>query len=69
MLFFVNERLKRLNWRRRHLVIEKMRVLNRMQTDLQAVCSELLATTNDADNLWFLRFLTFRGDLRQLARL
>ena len=65
----VNEKLKRLSRRRRHLVIEKMRVLNRMQADLQAVCPELLAATHDADNLWFLRFLTCREDLRQLARL
>lgn len=65
----VNEKLKRLSRRRRHLVIEKMRVLSRMQADLQAVCPELLAATNDADNLWFLRFLTFREDLRQLAKL
>ena len=65
----VNEKLKRLSRRRRHLVIEKMRVLNRMQADLQAVCPELLAATHDADNLWFLRFITFRDDLRQLARL
>jgi len=47
----VNKKLKRLSWRRRHLVIEKMRVLNRMQADLQAVCPELLAIANDADNL------------------
>jgi len=65
----VNEKLKRLSRRRRHLVIEKMRVLNRMQADLQAVCPELLAATHDADNLWFLRLLTFREDLRQLSRL
>ncbi|TFH06949.1 MAG: hypothetical protein E4H08_10275 [Candidatus Atribacteria bacterium] len=65
----VNEKLKRLSRRRRRLVIEKMRVLNRMQADLQAVCPELLAATNDADNLWFLRLLIFREDLRQLARL
>jgi transposase len=65
----VNEKLTRLSRRRRHLVIEKMRVLNRMQADLQAVCPELLAATHDADNLWFLRLLTFRDDLRQLARL
>ena len=65
----VNEKLKRLSRRRRHLVTEKMRVLNRMQADLQAVCPELLAATHDADNLWFLRFITFREDLRQLARL
>ena len=65
----VNEKLKRLSRRRRCLVNEKIRVLNRMQADLQAVCPELLAATHDAANLWFLRFLTFRDDLRQLARL
>lgn len=65
----VNEKLKRLSRRRRQLVTEKLRVLNRMQADLQAVCPELLAATQDADNLWFLRFLSFRSDLRQLARL
>jgi transposase len=65
----VNEKLKRLSRRRRHLVEEKIRVQNRFQADLQAVCPELLAITNDADNLWFLRFLTCRDDLQQLARL
>jgi len=65
----MNEKLKRLSRRRRRLVIEKMRALCRMQADLQAVCPELLAATHDADNLWFLRLLTFREDLRQLARL
>ena len=65
----VNGKLKRLSRRRRHLVDEKMRILARMQTDLQAVCPELLALTHSADNLWFLRFLTLRDDLRQLARL
>lgn len=65
----VNERLKRLSRRRRHLVNERIRVLNRMQADLQAVCPELLAITRRAGNLWSLRFLTFRDDLRQLARL
>jgi transposase len=65
----VNEKLKRLSRRRRQLVTEKLRVLNRMQGDLQAVSPELLAATHDADNLWFLRFLSFRDDLRQLAKL
>jgi len=65
----VNEKLKRLSRRRRHLVNERIRVLNRMQADLQAVCPELLGITRKAGNLWFLRFLTFRDDLRQLARL
>ena len=65
----VNEKLKRISRRRRQLVTEKLRVLNRMQADLQAVSPGLLAATHDADNLWFLRFLAFRNDLRQLARL
>ena len=64
-----NEKLKRLSRRRRQLVNEKVRVVNRMQADLQAVCPELLAITNDAGNLWFLRFLSSRDDLRKLARM
>ena len=64
-----NEKLKRLSRRRRQLVNEKVRVVNRMQADLKAVCPELLAITNDAGNLWFLRFLSSREDLRELARM
>jgi transposase len=65
----VNEKLKRLSRRRRQLVDEKTRVANRIQVDLQAVSPELLASTHSVDNLWFLRFVTCREDLRQLARL
>ncbi|MCK4391687.1 transposase, partial [Candidatus Bipolaricaulota bacterium] len=65
----VNDKLKRLSRRRRQLVNEKIRVANRLQSDLQAVCPELLGITNKVSNLWFLRFLTCRDDLRQLARL
>jgi len=64
-----NEKLKRLSRRRRRLVNEKIRVVNNMQTDLQAVCPELLAITHSVSNVWFLRLLTFRDDLRQLTRL
>lgn len=64
-----NEQLKRLSRRRRQLVQEKVRVLNRMQADLQAVCPELLAITNNAGNRWFLRFLSCRADLKKLARM
>jgi len=65
----VNDKLKRLSRRRRHLVNERVRVINCMQADLQAVCPELLAITHSVSNVWFLRLLTFRNDLRQLARL
>ncbi|MFZ2348879.1 MAG: IS110 family transposase [Candidatus Bipolaricaulis anaerobius] len=61
-----NQKLKRLTRRRRQLVNEKVRVVNRMQADLLAVCPELLAITGDATNLWFLRFLSSRDDLREL---
>ena len=60
----VNEKLKRLSRRRRHLVNERVRVLNCMQADLQAVCPELLAITSDAATVSFLRFITCREDLR-----
>ncbi len=65
----VNERLKRLTRRRRQLVEEKVRVVNRLHSDLQAVCPGLVGITGRVDNLWFLRFLVSRRDLRQLARM
>lgn len=64
-----NAQLKRLTRRRRQLVNDKVRLVNRLQADLQAVCPGLLAITGEVDNLWFLRFLTCRDELRQLARL
>lgn len=64
-----NAELKRLTRRRRQLVNEKVRLLNRIQSDLQAVAPGLLEITGDADNLWFLRFLTCRNDLAKLAGL
>jgi transposase len=64
-----NQKLKRLSRRRRELVKEKVRVSNRMQSDLRSVCPELLGITGSADNRWFLRFLACREDLKKLARL
>lgn len=64
-----NEILKRLSRRRSRLVNEKVRVLNNMQADLQAVCPGLLEMTRNAGNLWFLRFLTSTDDLRKLSRM
>jgi len=64
-----NEKLKRLTRRRRQLVHEKVRVVKRMQADLQAVCPELLGLSKKVDNLWFLRFLASCDDLEELARL
>jgi transposase len=65
----VNEKLKRITRRRRSLVNEKVRVVNRIQSDLQAIAPGLLETTGSVDNIWFLKFLTSREDMQQLARM
>ena len=61
--------LKRLTRRRRVLVNEKVRAVNRMRSDLHAVCPGLAEITGAVDNRWFLRLLTCREDLTKLARL
>ncbi len=60
------QRLKALTRRRKQLVGDRVRLSQRMQSDLQAVCPGLLAITGQADNLWFLNFLTLRDDLTKL---
>jgi transposase len=64
-----NEVLKRLTRRRRRLVNERVRVVNNLQADLQAVCPGLLEITTEAGNQWFLNFLLTAESLSQLARL
>jgi transposase len=64
-----NEVLKRLTRRRRRLVNERVRVINNLQADLQAVCPGLLEITVEASNQWFLNFLLSANSLPQLARL
>lgn len=64
-----NEQLKRYTRRRRQLVEERVRVTNRLQSDLQAVCPGLLVITGDVSNIWFLNFLTAREDLSRLPTL
>lgn len=64
-----NEQLKRLMCRRRALVDEKVRVLDRLQSDLQAVCPGLLELAGDVDTLRFLHFITARDELTKLARM
>lgn len=64
----INEKLKRITRRRRLLVNEKVRIVNRFQSDLNAISPGFLEITGSADNLWFLRFVTSRDDIRQLAR-
>jgi len=64
-----NEVLKRLTRRRRRLVNERVRVVNNLQADLQAVCPGLLEITKEAGNQWFLNFVLSSDTLPQLARL
>ncbi len=65
----VNEKLKHFTRRRRVLVNENTRLINRLQGDLQATCPGLLSITGNVANLWFLRFLSARDDVRKLARI
>jgi transposase len=64
-----NDQLKRTTRRRKQLVWERVRVINRLQSDLHAVCPGLMAITGEADNIWFLNFLTCRDKLTKLANL
>jgi transposase len=63
-----NSKLQRLTRRRRQLIAEKVRIVNRMQAELHAVCPGILAITRSASSRWFLGLLACRDDLRQLAR-
>ncbi len=63
-----NDILKRLSRRRRRLVGERVRVVNSMHADLQAVAPGLSRITQNVANLWFLNFVTCRDDIRKLAR-
>jgi hypothetical protein len=51
------------------LVNERVRVVNSLQADLQAVCPGLLEITVEAGNQWFLNFLLAAPTLPQLSRL
>lgn len=64
----VNEKLKKLTRRRKQLIAERIAISNRFSTDLQAVSPDLKAITKSVDNLWFLRFITLKEDMRDLKR-
>ncbi len=63
-----NDKLKRITRRRRQLVNERVRVINRLHADLQAVSPGFRSMTKELDSLWFLRFITCRKRLDQLKR-
>lgn len=62
----LHQQLKALTRRRKQLVAERMKISQRMQAELQGAAPGLLAMTGQADNLWFLNFLTCRTDLSKL---
>lgn len=62
----LHQQLKALTRRRKQLVAERMKISQRMQAELQGAAPGLLAITGQADNLWFLNFLTCRTDLCKL---
>ena len=63
-----NAQLKKLTRRRKQLVEERVAIANRFGTDLQAVAPDLKALTKSIDNLWFLRFVTLKRDIRELTK-
>ena len=63
-----NEKLKKLTRRRKQLVAQRVAIANRFASDLQAVAPDLKAITKSTDNLWFLRFITLKEDIRDLKR-
>lgn len=64
-----NDKLKQFTRRRRQLVNDKVRLVARMGSMLQALCPGLLELTGAVDNIWFLSLLTARADLRKLPGL
>lgn len=64
-----NAQLKKLTRRRKQLVEERMAIANRFGSDLQAEAPDLKSLTSSVDNLWFLRFITLRNDIRKLSKL
>jgi len=65
----VNHDMKLLTRRRRQLVHERVMIINRMYSDLQAIAPGLLEITGSVDNKWFLRFLTARTSFDHLTRM
>ena len=65
----IEMQLKRISRRRRQLVQEKVILQNRMQADLQSVCPGFLDSFKQVDAIYVLRFLSFRSDIRKLAKL
>jgi transposase len=64
----INIQLKKLTRRRKQLVEERMIITNRMGADLQAETPDLKALTSSVDDLWFLRFMTLKQDMRLLIK-
>lgn len=64
-----NHRLQIYTRRRRQLVQDKVRLVNRLHSQLQALCPGLRAITKAVDNQWFLRFLGSRPQVAQLTRM
>jgi transposase len=62
----LHQQMKALTRRRKQLVFERMKISQRMQAELQGAVPGLLAITGQADNLWFLNFLTCRDSLTKL---
>ncbi|MFT4928902.1 MAG: hypothetical protein ACI8WB_005022 [Phenylobacterium sp.] len=63
----VNQQLKQLTCRRKHLVKKRVIYVNTLQTDLRALNPGLVEITKNVKNVWFLNFLTSSNELRTLV--
>lgn len=64
-----NQMLKRLTRRREALVKDKVVLVHRIHSYLQAASPGLVEITTAIERVWFLNFLTSRKDLRTLGRM
>lgn len=65
----VNHQMKLLTRRRRQLVNERVILVSRMYSDIQAIAPGLVEITGSIDNRWFLRLLTAKDSFEQLLRM
>ncbi len=62
----INVKLKALTRRRRRFICEQTRLSNQIQVDLSSIAPGMRTITGSVTNLWFLRFLSCREDIRRL---
>ncbi len=65
----ISAQLKALSRRRSRFVREQTRLSNQLHGDLASICPGIMAITGSITNLWYLRFISCREDIRKLKSL